>query len=97
MSSRKRPHDATKPDTPTNGLNLSLQDIDLQNGSNSSMEDSNGHNKSNGDNDQYSIKYVSNKPVSKRQRTGQVWGKWESQQLPAWSQMNFLIKIFLSR
>ena len=67
MSSRKRPHNSAKPATPTNGLNSSLEDIDLQNGSNSSMDDSNGHSKTNGDSntmEQSSIKYASNRPVS---------------------------------
>lgn len=44
MASRKRPHDSTKPDTPTNGLNSSLEEINIQNGSNSSFDDhSNGY------------------------------------------------------
>lgn len=65
MASRKRPHDSTKPETPTNGLNSSLQDIDIHNGSNSSFDD--GHH-TNGDSsttsDQYSIKHAPNRPVS---------------------------------
>lgn len=66
MASRKRPHDSTKPETPTNGLNSSLEDINIANGSNSSSNDAH-HN--NGDSstmaDQYTIKYTaSNKPVS---------------------------------
>ena len=63
MASRKRPRGSTKPDTPTNGLDSSLREIDLQNGSNSSMEDSNGHSKTNGD-DLSSIKHALNRPVS---------------------------------
>lgn len=65
MASRKRPHDATKPETPTNGLNSSLQDIDLHNGSNSSLDDVRHNNgDSNTMSDQYAIKNVTNRPVS---------------------------------
>lgn len=63
-SSRKRPHEATKPATPTNGLHHEMEDIEIHsNGSNNGTD--NGH--SNGDNfsDRYSLKYTSNRPVSK--------------------------------
>lgn len=69
MASRKRPHDSAKPETPTNGLDSSLQDIRLaNNGSNSSSSDANHNNgDSNGMTDQYTIKYAgSNRPVSFR-------------------------------
>lgn len=66
MASRKRPHDSIKPQTPTNGLNSSLQEINLHNGSNSNSQDAGNHN--NGDSntmfDQTTIKYAASRPVS---------------------------------
>lgn len=91
MASRKRPRDSAKPDTPTNGLNSSLQEIDLQNGSNSSMEDSNGHSKTNGDSntvDQSSFKYLSNRPVSWKKR---AW-KWKKTTNANANRMNYLFR-----
>lgn len=67
MASRKRPHASVKPETPTNGLNSSLQEIDLHNGSNSSLDDGVHQNgDSNTMADQYTIKYASSRPVSWR-------------------------------
>lgn len=64
MASRKRPHESTKPETPTNGLNSSLEEIDIHNGSNSSLDDhSNGY--STPTLARCPIKYASsNRPVS---------------------------------
>lgn len=73
MASRKRPHNATKPSTPTNGLNSSLQDIDIHNGSNSSLDDGHYNNgDSNTMSDQYNIKYVTNRPVSSHRASRKV-------------------------
>jgi hypothetical protein len=58
MASRKRPHDS-KPETPTNGLNSSLEEIDIHNGSNSSQEEIHS-NKSQKSPEQY----LTNRPVS---------------------------------
>lgn len=74
MASRKRPHESTKPVTPTNGLNSSLEEINLQNGSNSSLEHNNGDSNTM---DQYAIKYLTNRPVSSHW----LMVKWENLQL----------------
>ena len=74
MASRKRPYESTKPETPTNGLDTSLEEIDIHNGSNSSMDDhSNGHSTSSvGGNP---IKNASpSRPVS-------LLMKWENEQM----------------
>ena len=70
MSSRKRPHEATKPATPTNGIDPSLQEINIHNGSNGSSH-SNGDSASHltaatTTSDQYAVKLSTNRPVRKK-------------------------------